>query len=84
MPELDDYKSILSKCRNISIMFLKSNKLSQLLIEYQAFHNLPVSLPYGSYDKDNSIDSIHACALSIYRNIDVNLFLLKYSHLNFN
>jgi len=69
MYDLIVYKSIL-KCKSIATTFVNSQRLSALLdFEYQAVHDLPVSLLYRIYDYQ--IDSIHACALSIYRNIHV-------------
>jgi len=69
MFELNEYQDIINKCQKIAIMFLKSEKLWELLIEYQAEHDLPISLLYRYYE--TSIDCIHACVLSIYRNVHV-------------
>ncbi len=69
MYDLIVYKSIILKCKSIATTFVNSHRLSALLFVYQAVHDLPVSLLYRIYDYQ--IDSIHACALSIYRNIHV-------------
>ena len=76
MLNLQKYSNIISKCQNLSFMF-KSAKLQKILENYQIEMQLPVSNIYIMDVK--SIDSVQACALCIYRNIEVimNVYMCK-------